>query len=202
LLPPGVSLSKVPSIYLERSEVEATLSGALSPQQTETIRNPFEAETGFRLIVKESKGTPPPKSLFGPDGRMEINAAYRRIDEAFASQPHAPYKKGKKLDSSGAPYIELSFLTPQVGRRYEALLKTLEEEIRWPIRVSDQPNQIALSALVKEMLPPGLTLLKEPSINRLSGEIQLKLAAPPDPALWEAFAAAFEEETGYRVKKD
>ncbi|MBI4881995.1 MAG: MBL fold metallo-hydrolase, partial [Planctomycetes bacterium] len=118
-----VHLAREPSIRLEEGEVIAWVTR--EPDGAEELEEAFRAATGLRLAVRRVAETPRAKELRDAEGRMEINEAYRRIDECFASLEDRPYRRGRKTGPEG-PHIEVTFLTPAVGMRQRALLDRLE----------------------------------------------------------------------------
>jgi len=63
---------------------------------------------------------------------MEQNAALTLISGAFEEAPHRLYKKAVKSDGGGK-YIELAFISRQVGGRYRPTLEALQVESGWRI---------------------------------------------------------------------
>jgi len=90
-------------------------------------------------------------------------------EEAFAGRPDTerPYRKGLKTGPDGA-YIELAFLTPEVGARHHELLQHLFTSIGYELRIKPEPNQIALIALVRKLRAVGGHL----SLSNLNPEMQ------------------------------
>ncbi len=199
LLPPEAALAREPSIRLEEGEVAAWV--AREPEGAAELQQAFLSATGLRLVFRRVQEAPRAKEPRDAEGRMEINEAYRRIDEAFASLEDRPYRRGRKMGPEG-PYVEVSFLTPAVGMRQRELLDRLEQEVGWPIRIGQQPNQMALAAVLRQGLPAGLRLAREPSIDRMGQVIRVRVEGEGDAAEWEGFARRFEERTGYEVIRE
>lgn len=89
-----------------------------------------------------------------PRSPMEINAAYNFIKDRFAHLGVEVYKTGKKYDPAvGKEYIEITFISPLIGEKHKETLRELARETGWPIRISPNPNQHAISDFLREVVP-------------------------------------------------
>lgn len=129
---------------------------------------------------------------------MEINLAMAEIAKAFSGLPHAPYKTGKKNDERG-PFIELSFVSPEVGARYQELIERLQARTCYRIRVAQSVNQQAVLAAVRELVPDGWPQKRGPGLDLGSRTVRLRLAAAPPPEQLAAFSQKLAELTGFRL---
>jgi len=94
--------------------------------------------------------------------------------------------------------IVLSFISPQVGERYEREIAALQEQTGWPLRINPQPNQGAILEVARTLLNrAGLTVLKGPSIYPERAEVAATVTTQPDDP--EALAEQFFQQTGYRL---
>lgn len=219
-LGPGCQLQRAPSVYREKHEVVVQCSvDALSDAQLADAAQRFYATTGWRLVVNgkrlmvedetDQKQISPPavdvENQYRPDEQaepLEINKAYQVIKAVFANdEPARLYKAGKKTDPhTGSHYIELSFITPEIGARYADLLTACARDIGWELRINPEPNQIEISACIRRLLPPGWQLLREPSLFRQQHLARLRLAQPPeDQSAWTSFCEQVKAATGYDV---
>lgn len=207
-LPTEVSVTKGPALHLERREVSLSLDAELLESTLQTATAQFLAQTGFTLIVTLPGGASPAASrseLAAPEStapRMEINTAYWTIDEAFVDRPESerPYKKSLKTDGEKA-YIELAFLTSEVGARQHELLQQIAVAIGYPLRVKPEPNQIALIALARQLIPPSWQITKPPGVFKADRQVRVKCLTPPaaDTAEWQAVHQQFSVTTGYTL---
>lgn len=87
-----------------------------------------------------------------------------------------------------------------MGERFQATIDALERQIGWPLRINRQPNQGAISEAALALLAgAGWTAVKGPGVYPDRSEVSLVLAQTPDEAERAAAAAAFEQQTGFRL---
>jgi hypothetical protein len=197
LMGPGNPPLKVPSVSRESRLVKIQVSSLPEPAVLGSLRERMLAETGFRIDVEESKtGTPAAKRVFDSAGQMEINLAFQQVDQAFRDSPQGPYKKSKKSDSEGV-YIELSFISPEVGRRHDDRIRQLEQTTRWRIRIAERIDQIAILNLVREILPKEWVLAKPPGLDVANRKLLLRLIAPVQEAELEKYSQDLQQKTGF-----
>jgi hypothetical protein len=161
----------------------------------------FRQETGFSLSLEKGRGAGAVAREERRDatGRLEVNQAFVRIEEHFAQRGGPrPLRKSKRSGPEG-PVLELGFITPEVGARYEALLRDLEVETGWPIRVADRVDQQAVLSLVRSRIPVGWQVQKGPGLDVAGRTVRLKLRASPPPEEVEALQAELRAETGFSL---
>ncbi len=206
-------------VHLDRLAIVLPIT--VLPEQHEdfaAIQRQFTEETGFSLEAKDYAGLLPPslsqilppqeEELHGlPQAlgavrlavaqKMEINAAYQYIRDAFTSLPHKPYKIGLK----GGTFIELAFLTPKVGALYRNKLDQLQEEIGRLIRIYPQANQHELKGLARRLLPaPWNTFLaKEPQYAPGQDVIRIVMTNAPPPDIQTNAQKQFYEQTLFKL---
>ena len=152
--------------------------------------------TGFSLHGSGSGGE---DFFFPSDSAVEAaeqNRAFSRIDEVFENLPHKPDKKSIKQDAEGK-YMEICFITPEVGRRYPQYLQSLADETGMRIRIGDKVNQnemtkIALLLCMKYEIPLG----KNPSYLPAHKTLQLRTAEAGQSEIRRRAAEEFQEMTG------
>lgn len=208
-LPAEVRVTKGPALHLERQEVSLTLDTALPEPLRHAATEKFHQDTGFILTVTWPGSTesavaasafaaPVPPAL-----PMEVNTAYWTIEEAFRDRPETerPYRKSLKTMPDGA-YIELAFLTPEVGARHQELLASLAAAIGYMLRIKPEPNQIALLALVRQLLPSTWQIAKPPGVFKAERAVRVKCLAAPrlDMPERQALHAQFTALTGYTLQ--
>jgi hypothetical protein len=208
-LPAGAEVTKGPALHLDRRAVGLTLDTALPEPEHREATSKFLEQTGFSLLVT----WPGSASLFSSptlvstpepaSPRMEINTAYWTIEEAFAdhSENERPYKKSLKTEGEEA-YIELAFLTPEVGARHHELLQQISSAIGYPLRIKPEPNQIALIALVRQLIPPSWQVAKPPGVFKTDRTVRVKCLTPPAVNIpeWQEIHDQFAAVTGYRLR--
>lgn len=195
---------------------EKTTPGHSSTAETDTqAAEKFQAETGWALEINgknlagrslcgASQTGPEQMSRetdhFIPDSSKtqstEQNLAFSCIDQTFADLPHSPDKKSLKQDSQGR-YLEVSFTSPMLGRRYHEQLQVLSNQTGWRIRIADKVNQNELFKAAQLLcIKYGLTTVKNPSYLPAQKALQLKLQAAAAPEIQEKFMTEFQEKTG------
>lgn len=217
-LPAGCRLRRTPSVYREKREVAAQcqLSGVTEEQLIQAAKR-FCATTGWQLVINDQAyGTTgstdvstnvheSDAGLFLPAADsvpLEINQAFRVIRAMFADDdPVRLYKLSKKTDvKQGTSYIELSFISPQVGRRHAGLLRDCAQDIGWEIRINSEPNQNEIKLRIRQLMPAEWQLLREPSFYKEQQLVKVRLAnSPKDVAAWTDFCRQVKEATGYDV---
>jgi hypothetical protein len=96
--------------------------------------------------------------------------------------------------------IVLSFISRQVGERYQADMQALSGRIGWALAVNPQPNQgVILETARKLIEDKGWTAAKGPGIHVDRGEVEVRLATLPDEPAGGEVNAEFEARTGFRL---
>ena len=127
---------------------------------------------------------------------MEQNMVQYCVDQTFAEQKHRIYKKSIKSDGQGK-YLELSFISPEVGRRYKNLLSTLASQIQWRIYIADSVNQKEVFGIVPMLCCKyGISLRQNPSYLPQKRAIQLRADKIPSKEVCQNLAAEILELTG------
>ena len=201
-LPAGRSLVRPPSVRKEEKLVKVRVDGSLEDDDKLALEARFERETGFNLEVEASASATPrakPDKVFDSAGRMEINMTFAEIDQAFRDLDHRPYKKSKMQDEQG-PYLMLSFVSPEVGLRYEEVLDELEERTGWSIELSKKVDQQAVIQAARELLPERWSVKKGPGLDVANRAVIVKLAETPPAEELESASAALDARVGFRFK--
>ncbi len=112
-------------------------------------------------------------------------------------EPHVPYRIGNKVDESG-DYIEVAYISPVVGERYQSVLDEVSTRIGWPIRVRDSANQ-ELIAQEARRITPGDCIGRTPKFFLAEKRIVVPVDRLPDGELGEELSHEFQEKTGFRI---
>ena len=184
LIPKDWQVSSV-SIMLDKETVMLKIAAFSSYDESwiETIKSNFQTQTGFNLefqfpisipITQTTNNTGIGNSSNNANNvKLEINAAYGKIKEVFSTKAHSLIKVGLKGEA-----IELTFITPEIGKRYEELMKEIGEQIGYKLQYRSTPDQNKLQQMVKDLVASysgQVTLISEPSINLAKQEIVVKL---------------------------
>lgn len=207
-LPPGVNVVKGPALHADRHAVSLMLETELTEPVWRAATAKFPEETGYVLTLTWPGSTAPspaPASLSTAaptTPRVEINTAYWLIEQAFSDRPETerPYRKSLKTEPDGT-YIELAFLTPEVGARQDELLHSVAASIGYPLRIKPEPNQIALIALVRQFIPSTWQIAKPPGVFKVDRAVRVKCLTPPNPDTpeWQTVHTQFAAITGYTL---
>jgi Cft2 family RNA processing exonuclease len=210
LLPGTWRVLRNPSIHRENSMVSVRCE--IPPGEEHMVAEVagrFKEQTGQELCIERPGETgagplqeQPGGSVAGPaEDCMEINAAYAAIRAALQKAGATVYKTGKKRAGS-SEYIEVSFISPDVGERYREVLDELQKQTGWPVRINPRPNQNEIKALVRRSLEPAWGLVKEPGFFEIERVVRVKLKAPPAPddPRWLGLVEEIKVKTGYQVE--
>ncbi len=206
-LPAGILPAKNPAWHLESRSVKLRTNQALSAEQKQQAIETFKRVTGYTLKIEtpETIGTTSNDSpIFESpniENMAEINLTYRIIDEAFADAPEAwqPFRKGLKNDGNFS-YIELAFISPQIGNKQVERLQKAAELCGRHLRIKQEPNQIKILEIVSKLIPTVWGMQKS-SIHREKSTVQLKLLKEPNENEWAEVQKKFSEMTGYKLEK-
>jgi Cft2 family RNA processing exonuclease len=171
VLSPGARVSKGPSFFLDKGEVQIEVEGE---DDVKALEQRYMDLTGFRLRVGK-RGTPPPGTLpingetIGARSPTGISFGHRVPDEE-TSPPAPPLARGgesgegsngQKLEINAAYAVvrqaleplglykvglkqgdlALTFISPQVGERHRELIRELSRLTGYGISIHPHPNQ-------------------------------------------------------------
>lgn len=171
------------------------------PEDFESICQKFMDITGLQLKIKSKKNEEQVISFKEHQNEfvMEQNEAFEYIAEAFENEEHRVYKKSKKTAGS-IEYIELSFISPEVGKRYTEKIERLQEEIGWNILISNNPNQNEIIKSVKNICSDfGLAIIKNPSIFTVERVVKIKVEEGITDHIKALLCEKIKYSTGYNV---
>ena len=210
LLPDGWRVIKNPSIRREQKQVAVKLhppkGGDAAP--IVAMAKQYVQETGWQLVAEGFAGKDSslqPVSAPKPDqgttvSRMEINQAYGYIRDKLAGAGVRVYRVGKKQGAAGQ-YIEVSFISPEIGAKFQDRLEQLALATGWALRINPQPNQNEIKALVRASLDPTWGLKKEPGFfaDQKTVRVSLTNGPPPEDPGWQQVVQKILHLTGYNL---
>ncbi|MBT5830651.1 MAG: MBL fold metallo-hydrolase [Candidatus Latescibacteria bacterium] len=196
-VPEGSTALKAPALRLDQRAVVMTVAvgkevGDWSALK-KTAEDAFKLRTGFQLILERPDEKLPDAPAQKSKGSWEINKAYQEIRKAFQQEKHMPTKIGLK----GGAFIELAFISPQVGARYQDLMDAVGERIGWAVKVRPSSNQEMISQKARELTPDEWALRGAPKIY--PDRIVVPVIERPSEEDREKWAAEFLELTGFVI---
>ncbi|HOI38946.1 MAG TPA: hypothetical protein PLF11_16410, partial [Bacillota bacterium] len=125
---------------------------------------------------------------------LEQNAARQVIDEAFAGNPDCP--KVSIYRSEGR--MVLSFITPQVGARYRALMDDLERISGWRLEVHESARINELADIARQLL--WGSKLGDMKVGVHSGYAEARGSLSVEEAVAADLNRRYLELTGYELR--
>lgn len=199
----SMNIKKI-SFYPEKLLVQVFLNKKSVSDGSES--KVFEAKTGWKLSIVEegirakSDELSNDKLFFEVDDlvAVEQNMALNSIDKAFEDEKYKPYKKSIKT-SGNKKYIELIFISPKIGKKFEEKLGHLCLETGWSIAISDKVNQNELFNIAKLLCDKNnIVLKKNPSYNPSDMSLSLNIVSGEEN--FNKIKNEFEEITGCILK--
>ncbi len=208
----GLRIVKGPSIHRETREVKATAEKIEQSNQNladliQKLAAAFTVETKWSLLLTVPGGevvqAAPPVQLGEGVARMEINTAFVKIDQSLAQIGLKPFRKSLKQGMDGQ-FIELSFVTAQMGERYRATLDDLQTQIGWLLRINPEPHHQALQQVAADLLrESGVSsryVVKGFSLHRDRNELAVKFGSIPGEEVDKTtLQTRFKEQTGWSL---
>lgn len=198
VLPTGKYMEDSMSFYRDEGLVRIVVEG-LTDTEKQHIVEEFKALTGLELSIDDSSTEVPSPPPVAQLGQMEQNRAFAIIEDAFSKTRHRLYKKSLKRDAEQS-FIELSFITPEVGMQYSDLIEELEADTGWSIRINPNANLNQIIKLVRRLLEMrGLYIKKNPSIHQDLARIKVVPANDWDKTVFEEVSKELFEATCYEL---
>ena len=179
-----------------------------SDRNDSAIADRFKSETGWRLtLVSDNaqnrdtadKAATQAAAPAGKGRFDEQNAALSYVRSICAEEKIPLQKIGVKYDHLGK-YMEMTFISPEIGRRYRKQIDSLSETVGWRLLIGNTvlQNQV-LSIAASAAERAGLVLKKSPSYMPANREVQLKVQGVT-PATQAAVTSEITEKTGLPCK--
>ncbi len=201
LIPGDINVEKL-SYYRDKGAFLVVLEDELKDH--EQIAAQFKEQSGLALKIEMSgQAVPTQSTVIAPvdtTHRIEQNEAFALVENYFKDKPHKIYKKSKKV-LGGMEYMELSFITPQIGNLYVDDIEKLQKQTGWPMAIGKNPNQNEMIKVVKQICrEASISMPKNPSIHTNEGIIKIKLKEEKEIALKEKIENLIMGTVGYEVE--
>ncbi|GCD11522.1 MBL fold metallo-hydrolase [Clostridium tagluense] len=188
------------SCHLNENKIVVALKSSF---EISTELEEFKNLTGVNLVV-QSESTDLSNSMstdidaiFNEHNKapLEQNVAFQLIDDAFMYEEFKPYKKSIKHNHIGK-FIELTFISPIIGRKYLHKFEALSKEIAWNINIATSVNQNAIINLAVQLCDENkVNLKKNPAFNGAALKVILK-CENIDEDIFLKIKETFEYNTG------
>ncbi|MCI0337051.1 MAG: MBL fold metallo-hydrolase [Acidobacteria bacterium] len=131
---------------------------------------------------------------------LDVTRSMAMIENAFDFAPPAwkPSRLKLKTDEVG-DYLELAFLTPELGHRQRLTIQAMADATGHRLRIRPNVNTHDLVEIARKLVPPEWRLLKQPSLHSDQRMVQVKVAAPPLPEDLAKICEQYDEMTGFRL---
>lgn len=187
---------------IELKRVTLTLSAPLN--SATDVTDAFAAATGYDLIPRGDKTEISEVSMAAPDAKINPKCTQqevmRAIDDIFAPEGITIYKKSIRAQAT-TKHIELQFLTPALGRRYEKWLRDIYEMTGWPLTSAPHPRQQELIMLARQCAADcGVALSKTPSIRQNEQCVEISVALNTDSKAVLKAQTRFSAQSGYQLR--
>lgn len=189
------------SYRLEEKKAVVILNSEYSVEQSKL--NIFKEKTGLELLVQSSGAIKYVRNDIIESKNevkaVEQNQALKIIEEGFEKEEFKPYKKGIKSNDKGK-YIELSFISPVIGKKYTEKVSQLAKITGWNMSISSAVNQNEIIRIAQVLCRrEGIIIKKNPSFNPLNLSIELKLENLEEEKM-KVIKEEFEYKTGCSLK--
>jgi hypothetical protein len=134
------------------------------------------------------------------DRPLSEKTATAEIEEAFSLAPETwrPSRVKLKTDEKG-DYLELAFLTPELGLRQRRTMQAMADATGRRLRIRPHVNTFDLVEIARKIAPKDWRLIKQPSLHIDQRTTRVKLASPPSPEELNEVRERYEEMTGFRL---
>jgi Cft2 family RNA processing exonuclease len=228
-LPADAPLMRAPAVHLETKEVAVKMDALPDESIIDAAMTMFRERTGWRLrlqtpqatitpvVEQAAQETRPatvpqstwPRSIdeseleFSPaTGGRPLNekTAAAEIEEAFSLAPETwrPSRVKLKTDEGG-DYLELAFLTPELGLRQRRTMQAMANATGHRLRIRPHLNTYELVEIARKLAPKEWRLLKQPSVHGDQGMVRIKVAVAPPAEELADVCERYDKVTGFRL---
>jgi Cft2 family RNA processing exonuclease len=216
-VPEGLIVTGSVSLYPDRSLAALRCSGQASPEEIAAAQARFCEETGWSLefeingtVYAAAEQQTPAQAentiatTFIPQTVHEPRRAPLNQHDALviAQRLLAPLPNYAKVGADSAAYCLMPrFHFPLVAQQqYADIFAQLEAETGWQVELQQTTNQQELSALARQLLPPGLSSVGAPSLLLDQNIVSVRVIGQADTETIQQAQAQFLAETGWQLE--
>ncbi len=128
---------------------------------------------------------------------MEPNQALAYTSQLFPSEARLR-KCGYHLDRHT---LTLAFDFPEsVSQQYASMIDDLQAATGWAVEINPETNQSALNGLIRELLPPGVQIVKAPAIRREQKKVSVVISQPGSGSLFTEVVHKYKTISGWELE--
>ncbi len=205
----SLTIQEIARFWLQAND-NASWEGELTAEEYAGLRTLLtQKESGFfpdprrpflyRMAKMVAKDSPKVAEVKKSDFPLEQNAALAIVDKLFPPSTGL-YRKGA-VTAERKLVLYFNFPEP-AAKKYTAELEELKNKTGWAVELNPETHQGALSAAVRQIIPPEFSLTKTPGVYREAREVRILLeysGVDTHPDL-VPIAEAFKNETGYTLQ--
>jgi Cft2 family RNA processing exonuclease len=203
VLPEGLIIRSLPSLYPDNHIIQFSYSGRASPESIAEAQRRYTEITGWSLQLAESNIPVPAKAQASSDQGTRVlvpivqNLALKRAQDLLSHLP-GYHRVGADVAKTT---LTVRFHFPTVAqRRYADLFAQIEAETAWNVRVYPSVHQEALIATARNLLPEGLTCHTAPSLYQNQCLISLNCTGHTTFEAVREAEKRFHEETDWQLE--
>jgi Cft2 family RNA processing exonuclease len=183
-------------LRLQTPQATIAQQAVANPSAPEAAPAPAPQAARLRAI-EESELEFRPATVGRP---LSEKAATAEIEEAFSLAPETwrPSRVKLKTDEKG-DYLELAFLTPELGLRQRRTMQAMADATGHRLRIRPHVNTFDLVEIARKLAPKEWRLLKQPSLHGDQGVVRIKVAVAPAPEELADVCERYDEMTGFRL---
>jgi hypothetical protein len=198
LLPEGLTITRIPSLFFERKLTRVACAGSASEEGIRAAQEAYHQVTGWNLEIVVIDEQP---LDYGPPPETEqVMNQHLAITTARAALGEQCYKVG--ADSTTCT-LAVRFFFPDIARQTCApVIAELETQTGWKVAIHPQPHQGKLVEMAREVLPPSLEIVGTPSLHQDEQSVLVRYLGETDDGTLAQAQRDFYTRTGWHLRLD
>lgn len=203
VLPAGLSVRGVPSIFHGNELIQVKALGTATEEEIQDAQQQFHKMTGWSLALEVPGQSTPiaplPATIQAVGTRPRLDQ-YHAVSKAQALLRDLPGFMKVSVDTHTFHLLP-RFHFPEIAeKRYSELLARISEQTGWHVQVQQGIHQEALAVMALHVLPAGLVSQRSPSLHQGHRLVLVSCRGAARPEEIDAAAQTFKEETGWTLK--